>query len=65
MKGKTEIKVQGHLDQKWKDCFQVIEIEYQGNDTILTVDITDESQLHGILNLVRDLNLILISVNSV
>lgn len=65
MKGKIEIKVQGHLDKLWMDSFQAIEIEYHGNDTILIVLIKDESHLHGILNLIRDLNLILISVNPI
>jgi hypothetical protein len=65
MKGKIEIKVQGYLDKQWMESFQAIEIEYQGDDTILIVQIKDESHLHGILNLIRDLNLTLISVNPV
>jgi hypothetical protein len=65
MKGKTQIKVQGVLDKKWNLCFESIEISYDGNNTALLIDIKDESHLHGILNLIRDLNLILISVNPV
>ncbi len=63
MKGKTVIKVQGHLDTKWKDSFECMEIKYEGTNTILTVTVKDEAHLHGILNLIRDLNLKLISVN--
>lgn len=63
MIGKTIIKVQGHLDKKWKDSFENMEIGYEGTNTILKITIKDESHLHGILNLIRDLNLILISVN--
>ena len=63
MKGKTKISVQGHLDKKWKDCFEAFEISYEGINTILTVNIKDEAHLHGVLNLIRDLNLKLISVN--
>jgi hypothetical protein len=63
MKGKTEIKVEGHLDKKWKSSFEGMEISYAGNNTMLTVYIKDEAHLHGILNRIRDLNLKLISVN--
>jgi hypothetical protein len=63
MKGKTIIKVKGLLDKKWKRSFESVEINYEGNNTILTGDIKDEAHLHGILNQIRDLNLMLISVN--
>ena len=63
MKGKTEIKVEGLLDKKWKSSFEGIEISYEGNNTILTGDIKDEAHLHGVLNQMRDLNLKLISIN--
>ncbi len=64
MKGNTKIKVQGHLDKRWKDCFEGMKISYEGNNTSLTGNIKDESHLHGILNRIRDLNLKLISVNA-
>ena len=57
MKGKTRITVQGILDKKWKDSFEAVEINYKGSNTILTVEIKDEAHLHGVLNLVRNLNL--------
>ena len=65
MKGKTKIKVQGHLDKKWMDWFEGMTISYAGNNTLLSGNIKDEAHLHGILNQIRDLNLKLISVNSV
>jgi hypothetical protein len=65
MKGKTQIKVQGVLDKKWKLSFESLEISYDENNTTLLIDIKDESHLHGVLNLIRDLNLILISVNAI
>jgi len=65
MKGKSIIIVQGHLDTKWKDWFEGMDISYAGNNTILSGNIKDEAHLHGILNQIRDLNLKLISVNSV
>ena len=35
MKGKTKIKIQGHLDKKWKNRFEGMEISYEGDNTIL------------------------------
>ncbi len=64
MKGKTRIKIQGHLDKKWMDWFEGMEIIYEGENTILLGNIMDEAFLHGILNKIRDLNLKLISVNT-
>jgi hypothetical protein len=63
MKGKIKITIQGFLDKKWMISFDGMDISYDGNNTILTGDIIDESHLHGILNRIRDLNLNLISVN--
>ena len=63
MKGKTIIKIQGHLNEKWKDFFEVMEISYEGSNTILTGNLKDEAHMHGILNKIRDLNLNLISIN--
>jgi hypothetical protein len=63
MKGKTKITIQGHLDKKWMYSFEGMNISYAGNNTILTGDIKDEAHLHGVLNIIRDLNLKLVSVN--
>jgi hypothetical protein len=63
MKGNTKITIQGHLDKKWENSFEGIEIRYEGDNTILTVNIKDEAHLHGVLNIIRDLNIKLISVN--
>jgi hypothetical protein len=64
MKGKIKITIQGHLDKKWKNSFEGMEISYASNNTILTGNIKDEAHLHGILNFIRDLNIKLISVIS-
>ena len=63
MRGKTKIEVEGHLDKQWKDWFDGMEIKYEGDHTILSGSIKDEASIHGMLNLIRDLNLKLISVN--
>ena len=63
MKGKSKIIIQGHLDKKWMDTFEGMNISYEGDNTILTGYLKDESHMHGILNIIRDLNIKLISVN--
>ncbi len=63
MKGTTKIKIQEHLDKKWKDSFEGMEITYEGEHTIISGILKDETHLHGILNQIRDLNLKLISIN--
>ncbi len=65
MKGMTKIIIKGHLDKHWKDLFQGMDMTYEGDNTIITGNIKDESYLHGILNRIRDFNLKLISVNPV
>jgi hypothetical protein len=62
MKGKTKIKIQGHLDENWEDWFDGMRIIYDEDNTILSGFIKDETFLHGILNKIRDLNLNLISI---
>jgi len=59
------IKVKGHLDKKWEESFDGMKISYEEDDTIISGNIEDQAKLHGILNLIRDLNLKLISVNPI
>ena len=61
MKNKTQIIVKGHLDKKWEETFEGMEITYENGNTIITGIIIDEAKLYGFLNLIRDLNLKLIS----
>lgn len=58
-----KIKIHGHLDKHWEYMFNDMTISYEGNNTIFIGTIKDDAYLHGILNLIRDLNLKLISVN--
>jgi hypothetical protein len=61
-----KIRVRGHLDRRWSDWFDGLEIiNLQNGETILSGDIVDQAALHGVLAKVRDLNLPLISVTSV
>lgn len=63
MKGKIRIVIKGHLDQKWSNRFEGMKISYEAGSTILSGNLKDDSHLHGILEIIRDLNLTLISVN--
>lgn len=63
-----QIKLQGKLDQSWVDWLGGVEISAEpGKDntwvTTLTGDITDQPALFGVLDRIRDMNLVLISVN--
>lgn len=63
MKAIIRIVVKGHLDQKWSNRFGGMKISYEAGSTILSGSLKDNSHLHGILEIIRDLNLTLISVN--
>jgi hypothetical protein len=63
MKGIIRIVIQGHLDKQWKNSFEGMNFSYEEGCTILTGNLKDNAHLHGILNIIRDLNLKLISVN--
>jgi hypothetical protein len=64
--GLTEIRIKGHLDDKWAAWFDGLTITREANgDTRLTGPAIDQAALHGLLRKVRDLGLPLISVNQV
>ena len=61
-----EIRVQGHLDQRWSAWFAGLVISSNTDDnTLLRGPLVDEAALHGVLIKVRDLALPLLSVNRV
>lgn len=64
MKNITKIMIKGHLDKKWKNSFDGMKVNYDGDNTVLSGKIKDEAFMHGILNRIRDLNLKLISVST-
>lgn len=64
MKGKVQIKVKGRLDEQWQELFHGLSLSHDEDTTILSGNLIDDAQLHGVLNTIRDLNLKLISVNS-
>jgi len=61
-----EIRFKGHLDDRWSAWFEGLTITLEDNgDTLLTGPVIDQAALHGLLKKVRDLGLLLISVNRV
>ena len=59
-----QIKIKGHLDQRWSDWFTGMKLTHmEGGETQLSGPLPDQAALHGLLERIRDLNLTLISVN--
>lgn len=59
-----EIKLRGHLDQRWSEWFSDLKFTYLDEDvTLLSGSLSDQAELHGLLERIRDLNLTLLSVS--
>ncbi len=58
-----EIRLKGHLDDRWTDRFEglTITLEEDGN-TLLAGRVADQAALHGLLKKIRDLGMPLVSV---
>ncbi len=58
-----EIRIKGHLANRWANWFEGLTITLEDNgDTLLTGTVVDQAALHGVLRKVRDLGMPLISV---
>ncbi len=61
-----EIRLKGHLDDRWADWFEGLTITLEENgDTRLIGPVVDQAALHGLLRKIRDLGIPLLSLNRV
>lgn len=61
-----QIRIKEHLGRQWTEWFEGMSITQEDNgDTMLTGPVVDQASLHGLLKIVRDLGMTLVSVNSV
>lgn len=65
MTTRYEVRVDGHLDDRWADRFDGMELVRHGDGTTSFRGlVADQAELHGLLAMVRDLGLTLLSVTS-
>ena len=57
-----EICIEGVLDSQWAAWFEGLQVNSDGEETVICGLVTDQPALHGLLVKVRDLGLCLISV---
>ncbi len=57
-----QIRVKGHLDDRWLRWFESLTVSQQPNGETVISGAMDQSALFGVLNRIRDLGLELISV---
>ena len=61
-----EIRIKGHLDNRWRDWFEGLTITLESNgETLISGPVADQAALHGLLRKVRDLGMMLITVNAI
>ena len=61
-----ELRVQGHLDDRWSDWLGSLTVRRQDDGTtVLTGPIVDQAGLHGVITRIRDLGLPLLSVQRI
>jgi hypothetical protein len=64
--GRYEIRLTGHLDERWGAWFDGMTVSRAGDGTtVISGPVADQAALHGVLQRVRDLGLPLISVMQV
>jgi len=57
-----EIRVEGVLDRQWTAWFEGLEIDSDDSQTVISGPVADQAALHGLLNRVFDLGLVIVSV---
>ena len=63
--GVYEIRVKGHLGRRWSEWFDGLQItNLENGEALLSGEVMDQAELHGVLAKVRDLGLPLVAVTS-
>lgn len=57
-----QICVEGHLDERWLRWFEGLVVVPRPDGETVISGLMDQAALHGVLNRLRDLGLVLISV---
>jgi hypothetical protein len=58
-----ELRVKGHLDDRWSDSLGGLAVQRrQDGTTVLVGPVVDQAALHGVISRIRDLGLPLLSV---
>ena len=61
-----QVRLRGHLDTRWASQLGVASLAHQSDGTtLLELVVADQSALHGLLQRIRDLGLLLISVTRI
>jgi hypothetical protein len=60
---KYQIRIKGHISDEWFEDL-IIRREENG-DTVISGELPDQTALHGILMIIRDLGLTLVEVKSI
>jgi hypothetical protein len=64
--GTYELRIDGHLDQRWSAWFGGLTLAHDDDGTTtLRGPVTDQAELHGLITKVRDLGVTLLSVTTV
>lgn len=64
--GQYEIRVHGHLDDRWAGWFEGMTLtQEQDGNTLISGQVIDQAALFGLLRKVRDIGMPLVSVNRV
>lgn len=64
--GVYQVRIRGTLGGRWSEWFGGFAVHPQAaNETLLTGSVSDQMALHGLLSKIRDLGLVLLSVQRV
>jgi hypothetical protein len=58
-----QIRIKGHISDSWASWFEGLTLRREENgDTVLSGELPDQTALHGVLMIIRDLGLTLVEV---